>query len=151
MAAVAGFEPHAAEEDLFLTVHPPAEPVRAHADPDRVGQIVANLVENALKYAGLGVSVSTGTVGDHAWLVVADDGPGIAPDDLAHVFERLYVVRRRPRRKESGSGLGLAIVRELTEAMDGRVEAVAAPEGGTEMRVWLPLARSSSANQPDVS
>jgi two-component system sensor histidine kinase BaeS len=72
-------------------------------------------------------------------LQVDDDGPGIDPDDLPHVFERLYVARRRPLRAESGSGLGLAIVRELTVAMGGQVHATSAPAGGARLEVRLPL------------
>ena len=69
---------------------------------------------------------------------VEDDGPGIAPEDLPHVFERLYVSAHRPSRRESGSGLGLAIVRQLVEAMGGTVEATSAPTGGARLAVTLP-------------
>ncbi len=71
-------------------------------------------------------------------LEVSDDGPGVAPEDLPHVFERLYVARSQPVRKESGSGLGLAIVRELVDAMGGQVTAAAHPGGGTRMVVSFP-------------
>jgi signal transduction histidine kinase len=74
-------------------------------------------------------------------VTVDDDGPGIAPDDLAHVFERLYVARRLPVRKESGSGLGLAIVRELVTAMGGSVGADRSPSGGARLWFELPSAR----------
>ena len=77
-----------------------------------------------------------GTTGNHAWLRVTDDGPGISDQDLPHVFERLYVAASRPVREESGSGLGLAIVRELAQAMGGEASArgrarSAAPHGGS--------------------
>mgnify|MGYP002028230294 FL=1 len=67
-----------------------------------------------------------------------DDSPGIAPEDLPHVFERLYVAQHRPADRESGSGLGLAIVRELVEAMDGTVSAETAIPSGTATVVRLP-------------
>jgi signal transduction histidine kinase len=79
-----------------------------------------------------------------ARLDVIDDGPGIAGEDLPHVFERLYVSRHRPQRKEAGSGLGLAIVRELVAAHGGAVEASAAPGGGASLSVLLPLAPVSA-------
>ena len=78
--------------------------------------------------------------GGWARIDVVDDGPGIAPEDAPHVFERLYVARHEPRRKEAGSGLGLAITRELVTAMGGRVEAVARAEAGACLSVLLPLA-----------
>ena len=71
-------------------------------------------------------------------LTVDDDGPGIAPHDLPHVFERLYVARHEPTRRESGSGLGLAIVHELVPAMGGQVAAEPAPGGGARLTVRLP-------------
>ena len=76
--------------------------------------------------------------GDTPTVEVADDGPGIAADDLPHIFERLYQANRRPLRKETGSGLGLAIVHELVGAMGGTVEAHSALGLGTRMVVALP-------------
>ena len=72
-------------------------------------------------------------------MTVADDGQGIDPADLPHVFERLYVARRRPARHESSSGLGLAIVKQLVEAMHGRVSVTSAIGEGTTFEVRLPL------------
>ena len=95
-----------------------AEPAPAFADPQRLAQIVANLVENALKYATTTVTVGVRTVGDRIEIRVDDDGPGIAPDDLPHVFERLYTSRTVPGRIV-GTGIGLAIVHELA-VDDGR-------------------------------
>ena len=71
-------------------------------------------------------------------MTVDDDGKGIAASDLPHVFERLYVAREQPERKESSSGLGLAIVRELVHAMGGEVQAGSAPNGGARLSFRLP-------------
>jgi signal transduction histidine kinase len=79
-----------------------------------------------------------------ARLAVSDDGPGIAAEDLAHVFERLYVSRHQPQRTEIGSGLGLAIVRELVTAMGGTVQASAADTGGACLSVLLPLSSAAA-------
>ena len=113
------------------------------ADPDRVGQIVANLVENALKYADSKILVTVAPFLTEegvsvARVVVADDGPGISPEDLPRVFERLYVTQQKPKREESSSGLGLAIVRELTHAMGGHVSVSSEVGSGTLMVVELP-------------
>jgi two-component system sensor histidine kinase BaeS len=114
--------------------------VTVRADRDRLGQVVANLVENARKFARSTVMVSVARQGDRAVLTVDDDGPGIPDTDLPYVFERLYVAHREPMRRESGSGLGLAIVRELVRAMGGDVGADRSPSGGARLAVSLPIA-----------
>jgi two-component system sensor histidine kinase BaeS len=135
-ACVEGFAPEAEAAGVTLTVE--ARPgASAHADPDRLAQVVANLVENALKYARTRIVVGITSVDDRVRITVDDDGPGIAPEDLPHVFERLYVAHHRPVRKESGSGLGLAIVRELVVAMGGSVGAASGSLGGA--RLWVEL------------
>ena len=110
------------------------------ADPDRLSQIIGNLIENALRYARQSVVVTVGRAGGHGIVTVDDDGSGIPSADLPHVFERLYVAREQPTRRESSSGLGLAIVKELSEAMNGRVLAGATERGGARFSVYLPLA-----------
>ncbi len=110
------------------------------ADPDRVAQVVGNLIDNALKFADSRIEVRV-EVGDHeALLSVIDDGPGIPQQDVPFVFERLYVTRLKPLRAENSSGLGLAIVKELAGAMGGTVSAESHNGLGTTMRVRLPLA-----------
>ncbi len=113
-------------------------------DPERLAQITANLIENALKYATARVEVYAAPHGDGlVAIVVVDDGPGISPDQVARVFERLYTVREAPGRAV-GTGLGLAIVRELATAMGGTARAEAAPGGGTRFVVSLPVHAQSS-------
>jgi two-component system, OmpR family, sensor kinase len=136
---VAGFAPAAHSRGVTLTCTASA-PVTVRADPNRLSQIIANLVENALKYAKQTVTVSVAHVATHGVLIVDDDGPGIAAADLAYVFERLYVARSQPARHESSSGLGLAIVKELTVAMGGQVLAGANESGGARFSVYLPAA-----------
>jgi two-component system sensor histidine kinase BaeS len=144
--AVEAFGPDAEREGIRLALREPAEDAGAVpvvADGDRLAQVVANLVENALKFAAGRIEVAVGSGEGWAWLVVGDDGPGIAAEDLPHVFERLFVAGGRPARHESGAGLGLAIARELVVAQGGTVSAgprAAAEGGGTQMVVRLPLA-----------
>ncbi|MEA3077719.1 MAG: two-component system, OmpR family, sensor kinase [Actinomycetota bacterium] len=129
----AGFEPEVTELGLTLQVDVPAAPLLATADPDRLAQVVANLVENALKFAASHVAVGVVALdGGGVRIVVDDDGPGIAPEDRPHVFERLYTSARG-----GGSGLGLAIVAELVAAMGGTVAAVSPASGGTRLEVRL--------------
>jgi two-component system sensor histidine kinase BaeS len=116
------------------------------ADPERLAQIVANLVENALKYAATRVEVYAAPHGPSGVaIVVVDDGPGIPADQLALVFDRLYTVRETPGRAV-GTGLGLAIVRELAAAMGGRAWAEAVPEGGSRFVVSLPTSVRATAS-----
>jgi signal transduction histidine kinase len=108
------------------------------ADPDRLAQIVANLIENAFKFASSRVEVGAWTDGATTLLWVDDDGPGIRPEDLPRVFERHFTSDRVPARR-SGTGLGLAIVAELASAMGASVRAESPlPIGrGTRMVVWI--------------
>jgi signal transduction histidine kinase len=138
--AVEGFEHDAAERGLMITATGSGVPLPVSADHDRLGQVAANLIENAMKYAHSGVVVRTSIDGGWATMTVSDDGPGIDPTDLPHLFERLYVARRRPARHESSSGLGLAIVKQLVEAMHGTVHATSDVGRGTTFEVRLPLA-----------
>lgn len=133
----AGFEHEANELGVGIMVDGPEAELIVHADPDRLAQVLANLLQNALKYAHSTVLVSyrPGALG--AEIVVADDGPGITTEDLPHVFERLYVAAQTPQRKETGSGLGLAIVKELVEAQGGTVAALPRPTGGTQFVIGL--------------
>jgi len=125
-----------------ITFHPVTTgPLPVTADPDRVGQVLANLVENAGKYATSKVIVSARAEETWAVVTVDDDGPGIPEHDRPHVFERLYVARHAPERRENSSGLGLAIVRELVTSMGGQVAASGAPGGGARLSFRLPLIR----------
>jgi signal transduction histidine kinase len=134
--AVEAFGPAAADIGVALDVET-GTPVPAMVDSQRLAQIVANLLENALKFATTRVVVGLHTVDDRVELHVDDDGPGIAPDDLPRVFERLYTSRTVPGRT-LGTGIGLAIVRELARAMggDARVEPIDAE--GTRFVVFFP-------------
>jgi two-component system sensor histidine kinase BaeS len=137
--AVDAFGPAATDIGVALDLEPGA-PVPATLDAQRLAQIVANLVENALKFATTRVVVGVREVDDQVELHVDDDGPGITPEDLPRVFERLYTSRTVPGRT-LGTGIGLAIVRELASAMggDARVEPIDAE--GTRFVVTFPSAR----------
>ena len=134
--AAEAFRPAASDHGLALDVRSDG-PVRANLDPERLAQLVANLVENALKYATATVTVGVSSREGWVEVSVADDGPGIDSADVVRVFERLYTARSTPGRPV-GTGLGLAIVRELAHAMDGAVRAQQLATGGTRLVVDLP-------------
>ena len=111
-------------------------------DRDRLGQIVSNLLTNAVKFTPLEgrIEVRLRRVGSHALITVTDTGAGIAPDFLPHLFERFRQVHPGPTRSQGGLGLGLALVKHLSELHGGtvRVESAGAGQGST-FTVMLPL------------
>jgi signal transduction histidine kinase len=108
-----------------------------YADPDKVEQVLTNLVENACKYGSVKGLVVTGEqVGRHVAVSVADTGDGIPAEDMPRVFDKFF---RRSEGKPTGSGLGLWISRGLVEAHGGRLSATSIPQQGTTFRFTLPL------------
>ena len=111
-------------------------------DPDRLRQVLWNLLTNAVKFTGRGgrVQVRLERVNSHVELAVSDTGVGITPDFLPYVFERFRQADASTTRKTGGLGLGLAIVRHLVEMHGGSVDAASAGENaGSTFRVRLPL------------
>ena len=117
-----------------------AAPVVVTGDAERLHQVVGNLLENCVRHCRAGDAITVGVdVQDGAGrLVVADTGPGIAPEDLPHVFDRFW--RGAAQEGVPGSGLGLAVVRSLVAAQHGRVTVDSDGRSGTVVRVLLPLA-----------
>jgi two-component system sensor histidine kinase BaeS len=111
----------------------------AIGDADRLLQATSNLIENALRITPAGGSVTARA--EAGRIVVADTGPGLAPEDLPRAFERFYLHERHRSERVVGSGLGLAIVKELVVAMGGSVEAANAPGGGAVFTLRLPRVR----------
>jgi len=136
-ATVEGFAPAAQDWGVALDVAP-GDAVDVDADPERLAQIVANLVENALKYATSAVAVELGRQDGQVELHVDDDGPGVPAADRERVFERLYTARGTPSRKV-GTGIGLAVVHELAAAMGGTARCEPLDSGGTRFVVRLPV------------
>lgn len=128
-----------------LTIDPG---LTVHADQKGVDQVLANLVENAVKYAEPGGSIAIDADAKRGWVrvTVADDGPGIAPEHRERVFERFYRVDKGRSRETGGTGLGLAIVKHLTLAMGGTVGIEPREPHGSIFWVRLPAGRE--ANHP---
>lgn len=113
--------------------------------PRQLERAVTNLLDNAVKWSPPGGEVFVGL--HDGELVVADQGPGIADEDLPHVFERFY--RATTSREQPGSGLGLAIVAQAAQEHGGAVEAGRTPTGGTLMRLSVPVAEQPAREQPE--
>jgi two-component system sensor histidine kinase BaeS len=134
--AVARHQPRAAEIGVELTSSGGPE-TWVLGDAGRILQAASNLIENALRLtpAGGRVTVSTGP----GELSVTDTGPGLAPDDIPHAFERFYLHDRYRSARADGSGLGLAIVHELMSAMGGTVQASSPDGSGAQFRLRLAM------------
>lgn len=116
------------------------EATSAYIDPHRVRQVLDNLISNAIKYGKDGGTVTVGVTSDvdHAWLVVRDDGPGIAADELPRLFERFYRSDSVRKTSTHGSGLGLAISRDIVRSHGGEITVQSLPGEGSTFIVRLP-------------
>ncbi len=114
--------------------------VEGLANPDFLHRCVLNLVDNAIKYSGEGATVTVRVTdgGGTARVEVEDNGPGIPPEAIGHIFDRFYRVDKGRSRREGGTGLGLAIVKELIEAMGGNVGVRSEAGAGSTFWVELP-------------
>ncbi|MCO6451584.1 MAG: HAMP domain-containing protein [Caldilineales bacterium] len=140
---VANFAEAALAKSIRLTSDLPPGLPAVWADPDRLRQVFANLIGNALRYTpdGGDVRVSASAQGDFARFCVRDSGPGIPAEHLPHVFDRFWRAEPSRAREQGGSGLGLAIVRQLVEAQGGRVGVESEAGRGSEFWFMLPVAQ----------
>jgi signal transduction histidine kinase len=128
------------------------EPAMLEGDPTRLRQLVTILVDNAIRHSPRGgdVDVTVRAGEGIAWIEVADQGPGVRPEDMPHVFDRFYRAQGAP---SGGTGLGLAIARWIVERHGGRIGVANRDTGGAVFRAELPVApraagASHTANEP---
>jgi signal transduction histidine kinase len=119
-------------------------------DRDALKRAVANLLENAVRLApeGSRIRLATGSEGDRAWIAVTDEGPGIAPEDQPHVFDRFWRADKGRSRADGGTGLGLAIVRQIAESHGGEVRLQSKVGVGSSFVIWLPVAPNPTPRLP---
>ena len=142
------FKARAAAKNVRLVSHTPDVAVRA--DADRLEQVLANLVDNAIKYGRAHGTVTVGATpvtGGVVEVFVQDDGPGIPPEALERVFERFFRVDKARSREQGGTGLGLSIVKHLIQSHGGRVWAKSDPGQGATFFFTLPQ-DSGALQQP---
>ncbi len=129
------------EHQLSIVVNIPADLPLLEADPFRVEQVLYNLLDNSIKYSNPHTSIQIkARVQDEAIMIqVSDDGIGIPPADIPHIFERFYRVDKARSRDAGGTGLGLSIVKHIVQLHHGRVEAQSELGKGTTITVYFPL------------
>ena len=137
--AATAVQQQANEKQVQLEVDASAE-VPLQVDPERISQVLRNLLVNAVTYtpSGSKIWIQASQHGGQARVVVRDSGPGIPAEDLPHIFERFYRVDKSRSRATGGVGLGLTIARRVVEAHGGSIEAFSEVGKGTEFVVTLP-------------
>lgn len=140
---VHAFSENFVRNDITVDIAVPAD-LQAFADPSRTSQILTNLLSNAERHAPGGrIHIRGELRGDHAVLTVSDDGDGIAPHHIPHIFERFYRSDTARDRDHGGSGLGLTISRDLAERQGGTLTVTSAGIGkGATFELHLPSASS---------
>ncbi len=129
-------------DERSVTLHAELAAARLHGDPEQLAQVITNLLTNAIQYspAGSAVRVATALEGGSVTLTVADNGQGIAPEDLPHVFERFYRADKSRSQPAGRTGLGLAICQAIVEAHQGKITAASELSKGSVFTVQLPTA-----------
>jgi PAS domain S-box-containing protein len=140
--------PRPVEDRHAITLSSPPHPVIVRGDRERLGQVLTNLLSNALKYSpphgDIMVTVDSGA--DSARVAVQDFGYGIAPDDLPHIFERFYRVSSADRVDVPGLGMGLYLSREIARRHDGDITVHSEIGKGSTFTLSVPLAAAQSAS-----
>ena len=123
-------------------------PVTVSADPGQLHRVLANIVENSVKYRDKDTGHLHITLEERGRLILADDGPGVPEEALPKLFDAFY--RSDPSRKNpaGGSGLGLAIAAKAVQGMGGAICAVNCPGGGLAIDITLPKAGGGDAENP---
>ncbi|MFE8703054.1 sensor histidine kinase [Cytobacillus sp. FJAT-54145] len=120
---------YSCEKDIYIAI-----------DPVRFGQVINNLLDNALKYSkpNTKVLLTLETKSDQVILKISDQGEGIPPNELPYIWDRLYRIDKSRSRATGGSGLGLTIAKEIIEAHKGKIEVKSRVAKGTEFNIYLP-------------
>ena len=141
-AAVQAFEPSAEQEGGSLTLEIAPDLPTLSLDTDAIGQVMTNLLSNALKYSDgdKNIEVRVASTGSELTIEVTDHGEGIAAEHAGKVFDEFYRVDTGDVAERPGAGMGLALCKRLVAAHDGSIEVDSAPGLGSTFRVRIPLA-----------
>jgi signal transduction histidine kinase len=134
---VAMLTAQATQKQVTIALHLQAAPATIECDSEQMTQVFLNLLMNGLQILAHGgrIDIATGNDANGVWIEIADDGPGIAPEERSRIFEAFFF------RREGGVGLGLAIVQQIVTAHGGQIEAMESRSGGALFRVNMPYER----------
>ncbi len=149
VASAMGYQ--AIAKGLKVQLDMPDTNALAFIDGQRVGQVLRNLLSNAINFTPEGgeITISVKQTGDEVAVSVGDSGPGIPPEDLPYIFERFYRVDKSRSRATGGSGLGLTIARRLIEAHGGQLTVESTPGKGSVFTISLPTHSGDGATTVD--
>ncbi|MBR7091902.1 MAG: HAMP domain-containing histidine kinase [Clostridia bacterium] len=139
------FEDRIEKKGLRVEGGETAEPVLVQADRDLIGQVVYNLVENAVKFSDEGgtLRIATRSDGRHAYFTLRNTGPGIAPEEMPHIFQRFYKSDASRSLDKTGMGLGLYLVRQILTLHGGEITVRSVQGSYCEFEFWLPKEKYS--------
>ena len=142
------FSPLLERKGIHFDVSLPPKPVQVWFDPDKLEQILANLLSNAFKFTPTGGAIHVGVEvkSDEVRITVRDTGAGIPPEVLPHVFDRFYQVDEAPVAPQGSSGIGLSLVHDLVVLHGGTISVESTPRFGSTFTVMLPLGRDHLAD-----
>jgi two-component system sensor histidine kinase BaeS len=147
--AARAYDPQARQKQIAISVQSDGNLPELFVDPERLAQVMDNILDNALRHTPVGGKITlVGRMDPEAapaqiQFEVQNNGPSISPDELPHIFERFYRSdKSRMRREDGGSGLGLAIARSIVEAHNGRIWAESKPGEGVSIAIVLPVSQS---------
>ena len=142
---ISRFNPQAAAQGVEIILSPMAAPTTLAIDPQRIEQIINNLLSNALRYTPEGGVISVQcsvNSGQSLLITVRDTGPGIPEESLVHIFDRFYKADRSRSPGNGSTGLGLSIARKLAQAHGGDIAASNHPDGGAVFMLALPISKN---------
>jgi signal transduction histidine kinase len=139
------FEAQASEQKITLSLNSDSDMQTVLADPQRLEQVLGNLLDNALRYSSEDsqVEINLHRLDNNIEITVSDTGPGLNEDELPLIFNRFWRSDKSRTRLTGGAGLGLAIVKQLVEAQGGSINATNRPERGLQISLQLPIAQNN--------
>ncbi|HBO33351.1 MAG TPA: hypothetical protein DD636_01185 [Anaerolineaceae bacterium] len=135
------FEPQAAVKNVSLTFETDSQELIANVDPQRIEQVIGNLIGNALRFVPENGKITVTSRQEHGdvQIIVSDNGPGVKEEDLPFIFDRFWRGEKSRTRSSGGAGLGLAISKQLIEFQGGKITAANRAEGGLQVTVEIPI------------
>jgi signal transduction histidine kinase len=129
------------QKNVKISVDAPPELPMLNIDPDRMTQVLTNIIDNALRHTPDGGQIALSAKGlqDDVELSIQDSGPGIQGEDANRIFSRFYRADKSRTRGDGGSGLGLAIAKSIVLAHNGKIWAESAPVQGLTVKIKLPI------------